>query len=179
MHRFRRIARDTTALIVLSLSLAGVASAATVQARKDGVEIYSDATNKSAVLGKLGTDDTLPSGERKGMFWQVKTKDGKDGFVSVLAVTRKADTNSDLAKAIKSVVKKGRQDDSSESRARSAVMGVRGLRADDDMANASNVRPNLRAVYKMEDTNVSQKKIQKLGNEVFDEIAKKSDQGAE
>ena len=180
MHHIRRIVRQATAFAVLSLTLAGSALAAEVQAKKDGVEIYADATNKSDVLGKLGKDQSLPAGERKGMFWQVKTKDGKDGYVSVLAVTRKADGNSDLSKAIKSVVNKGHEgEDPNESRARSAVMGVRGLRADDDMANASNVRPNLRAVYKMEETHLSDKKLKKLGDEVFDEIARKSEAGGE
>ena len=53
-------------------------------------------------------------------------------------------------------------------------MGVRGLREDDNMANAANVRPNLRAVYKMEDNTVAKKKVETLGEEVFAEIAKKS-----
>lgn len=180
MVDLRQLAQQGVALIALSLAGAGVARAADVQAKKDGVEIYADATNKSDVLGKLAKDESLPSGERKGMFWQVHTKDGKDGYVSVLAVTRRADSNSDLSKAIKNVVKNGREkDDAGESRARSAVMGVRGLRADDDMANASNIRPNLRAVYKMEDTKLSEKKVQALGEEVFNEISKKSAAGAE
>jgi len=49
-------------------------------------------------------------------------------------------------------------------------MGVRGLREDDDMANASSVRPNLRAVYEMEDVRVSRKKVGELGDKIMGEI---------
>jgi hypothetical protein len=150
--------------------------AAEVEAKKDGVEIYIDATNKSEVIGSLKSGETLESVERKGMFWQVKTKDGKNGFVSILAVKHKPDTNTNLAKAINGVVKGGRGgEDATESRARSAVMGVRGLREDDDMANAASVRPNLRAVYEMEDIKVSQKKVGELGDKVMGEITRKAE----
>ncbi len=152
--------------------------AAEVEAKKDGVEIYTDATNKSEVIGSLKSGETLESVERKGMFWQVKTKDGKSGFVSILAVKHKPDTNTNLAKAINGVVKGGRGgEDATESRARSAVMGVRGLREDDDMANAASVRPNLRAVYEMEDVKVSQKKVGELGDKVMGEITRKAESG--
>lgn len=155
--------------------VAACAYGAEVEAKKDGVEVYADATNKSEVLGKLKEGEALAAGERKGMFWQVTTKAGKGGFVSVLQVKHKAETNSGLAKAIKSVVKEGRQgSEGSEARARSAVMGVRGLADDDNMANAANIRPNLRAVYQMEDTKINNKRVQNLGDDVFQEIAEKS-----
>jgi hypothetical protein len=157
------------------LLAAGTALAAEVEAKKDGVEIYADATNKSAVLGKMKSGEALKAGERKGMFWAVTAKDGKAGFVSILAVNHKADGNTDLANAVKSVVNEGRaSDNSTESRARSAVMGVRGLAPDDNMANASNIRPNLRAVYKMEDSQVKEKRVKELGDDVFAEIAAKA-----
>jgi uncharacterized protein YgiM (DUF1202 family) len=156
-------------------ALAATAHAAEVEAKKDGVEVYADATNKSVVLSKLKEGEALPATERKGMFWQVKTKDGKAGYVSVLVVKHKPDANGDLAKAIKNVVKQGRStDEASETRARSAVMGVRGLREDDDAGNAGNVRPNMRAVYSMEDDNVKKKDIDALGENVLNEIATKA-----
>lgn len=159
----------------LAIAAAAPALGAEVEAKKDGVEVYVDATNKSDVVGKLKEGEALTAGERKGMFWEVKMKDGKAGFVSVLAVKHKAEGSDGLSKAIKSVVKEGRQtDETSESRARSAVMGVRGLREDDSSANAGNVRPDLRAVYRMEDTQSDKKKIEALGEQVFEEIAQKS-----
>lgn len=163
--------------IVLTLPAPFAALAAEVEAKKD-IEIFADATNKSEVVGKLGKGEALESVERKGMFWQVKTKDGKAGFVSVLAVTHKADSGGNLSNAIKDVVKEGRAtDQTAETRARSAVMGVRGLREDDNMANAGTVRPNLRAVYAMEDVRLHKKKLDELGEAVFGEISKKAESG--
>ena len=108
MKNFRYFAKLTSLCGVLSLTIATAAMAAEVEAKKD-VEIYADATNKSDVLGKLKTGEALKAGERKGMFWQVTTKDGKAGFISVLSVNHKADAGggSDLAKAVKNVVSKG------------------------------------------------------------------------
>ncbi len=163
------------AAICSGLVLAGTARGGDIEAKKDGVEVYADATNKSDVLIKLKSGESLPAGERKGMFWQVTTKAGKPGFVSVMAVKMKAAGNEDLAKAIKSAVKQGKpQSDGTEGRARSAVMGVRGLKEDDNMANASNVRPNMRAVFALEEMKVTEKKVQSLGESVFSEIEKKA-----
>lgn len=171
-----RIARVSRLLLLTAVAFAGGgAFAAEVEAKKDGVEIFTDATNKSDVIGKLASGESVDAGERKGMFWAVKTKDGKAGFVSVLAVKHKAESATDLSKAIKSVTNQGRQaDDNSETRARSAVMGVRGLREDDDAGNAGALRPNLRAVYAMEDHAVKKKDLESHGETVFKEIAKKS-----
>ena len=167
-----RFARHAIILWSCALAAAGAARAAEVEAKKDGVEVRADASTKSDVLGTLKAGEALPAVERKGMFWQVKYND-KTGFVSALAVTHKPDAAGGIAKAIKDAVKDGREgDDSSEGRQRSAVMGVRGLAPDDDMANAGDVRPNLRAVYKMEDTKVTQKKIDDLGDNVLNEVAK-------
>lgn len=160
------------------LGFAPEALGAEVEAKKDGVEVYADATNKSAVVGTMKGGESLPAAERKGMFWQVQLAGGKTGFVSVLAVKHKPDTNTDLAKAIKNVVKDGRQgDDANDSRARSAVMGVRGLASDDSAGNAGNVRPNLRAVYKMEDHVVTPKKVEQVGELVMQEIVAKAEKG--
>ncbi len=177
MITLKNVGRSLKVVGFLAVTLvSGSALAAEVEAKKNGVEIYADATNKSDVLGKMSDKESLSAGERKGMFWEVTTKDGKKGFVSVLSVTRKAEGDANLANAIKSVVKDGRQegDSNTNDRARSAVMGVRGLREDDNMANAATIRPNLRAVYAMEDAATPKKKVEDLGESVFNEIAKKS-----
>jgi hypothetical protein len=174
MTNLRKIRIPSALVVAAAALLAGRAAAADVEAKKDGVEVFADATNKSAVVSTLKSGQSLPAGERKGMFWQVDLGGGKSGFVSVMAVKHKPDTNTDLAKAIKTVVKDGRQDESNEGRARSAVMGVRGLAADDDAGNAGDVRPNLRAVFKMEDTQVTQKKLDQVGDLVMAEIAAKA-----
>jgi hypothetical protein len=166
-----RNARQLVVAAALALGVTGAARAAEVEAKKDGVEVRADASTKADVLGTLKAGESVPAIERKGMFWQVKYND-KTGFVSALAVTHKPDAAGGLAKAIKDAVKDGRaSDDSTEGRQRSAVMGVRGLAPDDDMANAGDVRPNLRAVYKMEDERVAQKKVDDLGEKVLDEVA--------
>ena len=161
--------------MILGLSIASQSFASDVEAKKDGVDVYQDATNKSTVIMKLRAGQSLPAGERKGMFWAVKTTDGKSGFVSVMAVKMKAGGSEDLAKAIKSAVKQGKPpSDGTEGRQRSAVMGVRGLKEDDNMANASNVRPNMRAVFALEDVKVQDKSLQKLGESVMTEIEEKA-----
>jgi uncharacterized protein YgiM (DUF1202 family) len=167
--------KKVSAVLMSTLSATAFA-AAQVEAKKDGVDIYKEATNKSAVVESLKKGDAVESVERQGMYWQVKTKSGGTGFVSVLAVTHKPDSaGASLAKAIQSAVKEGRSTDSAaETRARSAVMGVRGLAADDDTQSAGNVRPNMRSVYAMEDRVVAQVDVEKLGDRVFAEIAKKS-----
>jgi len=161
------------ALILLPF-LAGAAHGAEVEAKKD-IDIYSEPTNKSEVVGKLKTGESVESVERKGMFWEIKTSAGAKGYVSVLAVKHKTGTDGNLAKAIKNAVKQGRSDDDSEdSRQRSAVMGVRGLAEDDSAGNASALRPNLRAVFVMEDRNPRQKDLDALGNAILAEIEKKA-----
>lgn len=168
--------RSLLAKMVIASAVAAPALAAEVQAKKDGVAVYSDATNKSDVLTKLKSGDALTAGERKGMFWSVTLKDGKTGYVSIMSVKHKPDANGSLAKAIKNIVKEGREDDGSiEGRQRSAVMGVRGLAADDNAGNAGNIRPNLRAVFNMEDRMVSKKQLERHGQQVFKAISKKAD----
>jgi hypothetical protein len=167
------ITRNLMLLLPFAL-VAPVAAAAEVEAKKD-TQIFKEATNKSDVVGNLKTGESVESVERKGMFWQIKTKGGETGFVSVLAVKHKAEVNGDLAKAIKNAVKQGRADEGdSDARQRSAVMGVRGLAADDDAGNAGKIRPNLRAVFALEDGSVKKKDIEALGADVLAEIEKKA-----
>ncbi len=162
--------------VVVGALLSGAgAYSAEVEPKSSDVTVYADATNKSETIGSLKAGERLQAVERKGMFWQVKTADGKVGFVSVLQVKHKADTASGLASAINSAVKEGRSGDAvTESRSRTVVMGVRGLREDDSAGKAGDVRPNLRAVYDMEDKTVSKAKLEDLGDKVFREVARKS-----
>ena len=162
-------------LAVAAWLAAGSALAAHVEAKKDGVEVFADATNKSAVVTTLKAGETVAAGERKGMFWSVTTTAGKAGFVSVLVVKHKPDADGGLVKVINFASKEGRAEgDGTDARTRSAVMGVRGLSDDDNVANAANIRPNLRAVYRMEDKPVTEKKMEQLGQQIFKEIASKA-----
>lgn len=164
--------------IILTLSLAAVAAsglAATVAAKKDGVDVTAEASKDSKVIVTLKKGETVESVERKGMYWQVKTSSGKAGFVSVMSVSLKAnDDDKSLSKAIRDAAKDNRADteDATAGRARSAVMGVRGLDESGETAFAGNVKPNLRMVYSMEDRVISRKKIDELQERVSSEIEK-------
>lgn len=147
---------------------------ASVEAKKDGVEVLETADKGSKVLMTLKKGDAVESSERKGMFWQVKTPDGKSGFVSILGVTRKADSqNTSLSKAIRQASQDGRDekaDEVSAARSRSAVMGVRGLDESGETSFAGNVKPNYRMVFTMEDRMVSDKSLSSFGSEVMKEV---------
>ena len=140
-----------------------------LEAKKDGVEVYSD-SSKSSVLGTLKKGEKLAYTERKGMYWAV-THNSKHGYVSVMAVQNASSGGaSSVTSAIKDAVKQGRDsEDAGNNRARSAVMGVRGL-DDSDSAFAGNVKPNLRMVYSMEDTVIPTSEIKQLEADVLREV---------
>lgn len=164
-------------LMVVAFSLAifsVTVLAGTVESQKDNVEVYSAPDKASTVLQKLKKGEALNSGERKGMYWQVKTSAGKDGFVSVLAVRVKTDDKVGLADAMREAVKKGRSQSAADGgRTRSSVMGVRGFDDTSEVGVAANLRPNLYAVYALEDFQVSQEKVKAQGDLVFAEIESK------
>lgn len=144
---------------------------ATVEAKTDGVQVVDAPSAAGKVIAALKAGDRLESKDRKGMFWEVVTKDGKPGFVSFLKVQRQEGGDSGLAKAIRDAAQDNRPaDTTTASRARSAVMGVRGLDESDEVAAAGSVRPNLRLVYGMEDNATDRKKIAMLGEEVMQEV---------
>ena len=156
------------------VSIASTAIGASVEAKKDGVEIYATADKGAAVLQKLKKGESVASGERSGMYWKVKLAGGQAGFVSVLNVKSKTDGESGgLNNALREAVKAGRSSGDDGSRSRSAVMGVRGLDDTGDTAMAGAVRPNLRAVYLMEDIEVSQEKLDQQAELVNREIERR------
>ncbi|WP_218109855.1 SH3 domain-containing protein [Oligoflexus tunisiensis] len=158
----------TASLLALSSSL----WAAPVAAKKDGVEVTAEPKKGATVLVELKKGEVLEAGDREGMFWKVKTKDGKSGFVSVMLVQRQAGEDSALASALRDEALKARQnnDGSDSTRARSAVMGVRGLDESKDTAMAGNIRPDLRAVYRMEDRVVADNRVNRLEYLIMKEI---------
>lgn len=152
-------------ILVLSLGAflggAPLLIAASVEAKKDNVEVYATADKAAAVLATLKKGESVASKERSGMYWQVKLQTGQSGFVSVLNVKVKSEGESGgLNNAIREAVKAGRSSGEQDgTRSRSAVMGVRGLDDTGDTAMAGAVRPNLKAVYLMEDSNISAEKL--------------------
>lgn len=154
---------------------ASSAQAASVVAKKKSVKVYATASKKGDVLATLDKGDAIEAIERQGMYWQVKTSSGKTGYVSVLTVKHQPDSDTSLSKAIQNAARQGRtSDDSGSVRSRSAVMGVRGAAEDEEVEFAGNVRPDLRAVFFMEDYKVSEQDIEALEERVFAEIESKS-----
>lgn len=158
-------------LLLTILFSAGLASAATVVAKKSGVKVLSEPKNSAEVLATLQKDDHLPVDKRVGMYWKVKAEGGKDGYVSVLKVKHKAGGSASLSNALRKTVKEGRNsDEAANARARSTVMGVRGLDETEEALAAGNARANLRLVYAMEDYSVSEKQLDSLANRLSNEI---------
>jgi hypothetical protein len=157
-------------VMLLGALISSAASAGTLEAQKEA-EIYAANDKKSAVIAKLKKGDTVSSTERSGMYWQVKTKDGKSGFVSVLAVRAKADGSANLNDAIREAVKEGRGAAAADSgRSRSSVMGVRGLDDSSDTGMAATLKPNMFAVYAMEDLDLPKTAVDQQAELVASEI---------
>lgn len=161
-----------SAVVTASLCGATTLLGSSVEAKKDNVEVYASADKAAAILAKLKKGESVTSKERSGMYWQVKLQSGQSGFVSVLNVKVKSDGESGgLNNAIREAVKAGRASGEQDgSRSRSAVMGVRGLDDTSDTAMAGAVRPNLRAVYMMEDLDISPEKIDQQADIVTRDI---------
>lgn len=160
---------------ICAFLLSGAVLAGTLEAKKDGVPVTSSPSKGAAVIQTLKSGETIESVARKGMYWSVKAAGGKTGFVSVLAVKLKAtDSAGGLAGAIQDAVQSGRSSsEGANARARATVMGVRGLDETKDTDYAANARPNLKAVFSMEDSRVPPAKIEGLSEQVFDEIAQR------
>ena len=154
------------------LALSSTALGVQVSAKKDGVKVTSAASKSSSVVTTLSKGEALEAIERKGLYWQVKTKSGETGFVSILKVKRLAGGEGGIAQAIRAASEDGRSDgdEVENTRTRSAVMGVRGLDESDETQYAGNTKPNLRLVYQMEDRRVSGKKLRQLENQVMKEL---------
>ena len=162
----------STILVFGALLLATIANASPVAAKKDGTQITAEPKRGAAVLKELRKGETIEAADRSGMFWKVKTAEGKEGYVSVMAVQRQAGEESGIQTALHEAAIKARS--SSESgdttRARSAVMGVRGLNENSELAEVGSLRPDLRSIYRMEDRSLSAKRVDKLEALVLREV---------
>ena len=160
-----------SAAVGLFVAFGPLARAASVEAKADGVQVVDAPAAGGKVLMTLKAGEKMESKERKGMFWEVVTKDGKPGFVSFLKVQRQESGDAGLAKAIRDAAQDNRPAETGNSgRQRSAVMGVRGLDESSEVAAAGSVKPNLRLVYMMEDRKVDRAQLASLGNEVMQEV---------
>ncbi|MEI6834286.1 MAG: hypothetical protein WCL28_09875, partial [bacterium] len=75
---------------------------------------------------------------------------------------------------MREAAKKGRSQSAADGgRTRSAVMGVRGLDDTGEVGVAANLRPNLHAVYSMEDFELPKDRINLQGDQVMTEVERK------
>ena len=144
--------------------------ASVLTAKRDKVSVFEKPSKKANVLKVLKKGDEIEAMERKGMYWRVKVEKA-EGYVSVLKVKRKPAGVNSLSKAIRAAAQQARSEDGvTKARARSAVMGVRGLSDSDTVSSAGNVSPNTRIIYEMEDRNTSEKDLEDLGNLIYAEV---------
>lgn len=157
-------------LIVGGMMLSSTGFSSLIEAKKDDVEIFAGADKGAAVVAKLKKGETATAGDRSGMYWQVKLPGGKSGFVSVLAVKIRSEGGAGINDAIRAAVKEGRTNSEQNGvRSRSAVMGVRGL-DDNNTELAGSLRPNLRAVYDMEDADIGKEKLDQQAGIIENDI---------
>lgn len=161
-------------LLGLTLAYYSNAQAGQLEAKKDKVKVLTQANKSSDVIKELNKGDLVEEAGRKGMYWKVTLQDGKEGFVSVMGLKRLAKKDDGFSDALRKAVQQGREnDDASNVRSRSAVMGVRGLDDSDETAFAGNVKPNPRLIYSMENYQVDKKKVNFIMDEVEKEIIDK------
>ncbi len=169
----RILVLKTCGILILGWALSAPVAAAPVAAKKDGVQITAEPKKDAQVITELKKGEALDASDREGMYWKVKTKDGKSGYVSVMAVQRQAGDDAGIQGALREAALAARQtgDGGGDStRARSAVMGVRGLDESSETAAIGTIRPDLRAVYRMEDRLVAGKRVDKIETLVAKEI---------
>jgi hypothetical protein len=142
-----------------------------VAAKKDGVPVTAQAKKDATVLLELKKGETIEAQDREGMFWKVQLKDGRTGYVSVINVQRQAGEASGLQGALREAALEAREAGGGENaRARSAVMGIRGLDESKDTGAMGTIRPDLRAVYRMEDRIIADQRIENIESLVAQEV---------
>ncbi|MDD9951428.1 MAG: SH3 domain-containing protein [Zetaproteobacteria bacterium] len=150
-------------------------AARTLVVKRKSAKVFAEPNKKSTFIAELKKNDELTENGRKGMYWKVATREGKKGYVSVLAVkTKPNNDNAGLSAALRSAVQQGRSsEDAANVRSRSAVMGVRGLASSDDVQFAGNLKPNPRLVFMMESMVVTSEELATIEEGVYSEIEAK------
>lgn len=166
-----RIFRAVLAAVVW-IAVAAHAADRQMVAQRDGTKVYSEPSMKSAVKTELpkGTAVMVFEEGGKGLFRKVRLTDGTEGFVAYIQLAEQASGSSTkVMNLVRQLVKPGDQpDDSARRRSAAAVMGIRGLAASksEELDSVSNARPNLKAVYDMEERQVKAADLEKLSQEV-------------
>ena len=177
--RLSKIFKFRLFVFTLFMAISSYASASTrilvpkiKKGKKLEVPILKEKKKKSEHYRKMKPEESLHAIKRKGMYWQVKFED-KLAYVSVkLVKVKKSESNGIMNVITREVQKSRNENDPATARARSTVMGVRGLADSGKMQSAGNVRPNLRLVYAMESFLVPKKEIDSIGKLVEAEVDK-------
>ncbi len=158
-------------ILVLPLFLS-FAFAEELISKQANVKVLQAPKLKAKAVAKLKKGTKLEGLAKKGLFWKVKTSDGKEGFVMITKVQSAHQKGAKkLFTAMRSVLneKKRAKAGSGRARAKNAVMGIRGLSDGDDLSNVGNLRPNLRALEALEGLEVNPKSLGKIQNSVLKE----------
>lgn len=157
----------TAALLIPAMALA----AENLTAKVDGVAVLMQPKMGSKTVAELKAGDELQGLERRGLFWKVKTADGKSGFVMITKVASgNTAVSAQLSGAMRSILKSKKDETASSGRVRTqdAVMGIRGL-SNDDLSGVGALRPNLEALAQLESFTVPDRDIEALQSAVLTE----------
>jgi hypothetical protein len=166
--------KDVFYALILLLCLGDSKSlwaATNLVAKKEGVPLLKEARKDAPALRLLKAGETLEAETRQGMYWKVKLAEGGFGYVSFLAVQHQATEDNSLQGALREQAIAARKEANEEDnvRARSAVMGVRGLAESSEVSSAGQLRPDTAAVYAMEERQFEAERIEGLGTLVLEE----------
>ncbi|RYZ56382.1 MAG: hypothetical protein EOP07_12560 [Proteobacteria bacterium] len=106
------------------------------------------------------------------MAFAAKVSAKKDGTQIISEPKKEAEAASGIQSALHDAAMKARNstEGGETTRARSAVMGVRGLNENNELAEVGSLRPDLRAVYHMEDRALNNKRVDRLEALVLKEV---------
>jgi hypothetical protein len=164
------------ASLLLSLLASGAnADEKTMYVNRANAKVLSDKKLSSPQVALLKQGDAVTVIEGGNyLFLKIRMADGKSGFIPYTAVSEKNDSNlRKMFNAVKSITKPA-EESNNESRVRTtnAVMGIRGLNAtpEEQLSSVSNARPNMKAVYAMEEYQVRESDVAKLSDAVVGEL---------
>ncbi len=163
------------AALITPLALNAFGQEKTMFINRDNTKLLSEKNTKSPSLTTLKEGDIVIVEEGgNALFRKIRTSDGKMGFVPYVALAEKHDRSMrKVVNFVRSFTRPAAEDnDTARSRSANAVMGIRGLAStsDEALAKVNAARPNLAAVYQMEDQNISQEHVQRLSELVLGEI---------
>lgn len=130
---------------------------------KAGARLYPSASSKEKAIEEAKAGENFEVKERSGMFWLIFLG-GNEAYIKVSDSKRIEMPQSGLEEALYKAALSHRQNgELSSQRTRAAALGVRGLSSSDvNIGDIGTLRPNLNAVYLMENKRVSNEHVQTI-----------------